>query len=161
MRILLALLLAPMLFACAKIETAAPAAESATQISKDAVQAVYDGFAAGDMAKVTGAMAPEVVWNEAESAPYADNNPYVGPEAILSGLFSRLGGEWEHFEAVPAQMVAKGGDVVVFGRYHGKYLATGKTLDAQFVHHWTVKDGKIASFQQYTDTAQHKEVMSE
>ncbi|HPE32544.1 MAG TPA: nuclear transport factor 2 family protein [Parvularculaceae bacterium] len=164
MRILLAVLLAPLLFACAKTETGEATSVAVTDegaASKLAVQAVYDGFATGDMEKVAGAMSPDIVWNEAESAPYADNNPYVGPDAIFSGLFARLGGEWDHFEAIPAQMVAEGGDVAVFGRYHGTHLATGKTLNAQFVHHWMVKDGKIASFQQYTDTAQHVAVMSE
>ncbi|MEZ5928987.1 MAG: nuclear transport factor 2 family protein [Parvularculaceae bacterium] len=111
MRILLAVLLAPLLFACAKTETgeATPAAVTDdAAASKLAVQAVYDGFASGDMEKVAGAMSPDIVWNEAESAPYADNNPYVGPDAIFSGLFARLGGEWDHFEAIPAQMVAEG-----------------------------------------------------
>jgi hypothetical protein len=27
--------------------------------------------------------------------PYADKNPYVGPNAVLEGLFARLAGEWD------------------------------------------------------------------
>jgi hypothetical protein len=40
------------------------------------------------------------------------------------------------------------------GRYTGKYKKTGKAIDAQVAHVWTLKDGKITNFQQYTDTKQ-------
>lgn len=44
--------------------------------------------------------------------------------------------------------------VVVLGRYRGTYRATGKAMDAQMAHVWRVADGKVAGFQQYTDTLQ-------
>jgi ketosteroid isomerase-like protein len=44
--------------------------------------------------------------------------------------------------------------VVALGRYGGANKATGKALDAQFAHVWRVKNGKLAGFQQYTDTLQ-------
>ena len=33
---------------------------------------------------------PEIVWNEAESIPYADRNPYVGPQQVAEGVFGRI-----------------------------------------------------------------------
>lgn len=127
--------------------------------AKAVVEEVYAGFAAGDMDRVTGAMASDIVWNEAEGNPYADNNPYVGPEAVLTGLFARLGGEWDGFAAMPQEYVTESDRVIVFGRYSGAYKATGEAMDAPFVHSWTVTDGKIVAFQQYTDTAEHAAVM--
>jgi len=50
--------------------------------------------------------------------------------------------------------------VVALGRYGGVYKGTGVKVDAQFVHVFKFKDGKIAGFQQYTDTAQFKDVVS-
>ena len=44
--------------------------------------------------------------------------------------------------------------VVVEARYTGTYKQTGKKLDAQVCHIWKIRDGKIMSFRQYTDTAQ-------
>ena len=44
--------------------------------------------------------------------------------------------------------------VIVTGRYSGAYKATGKKIDAQFAHFWTLADGKVTRFQQYTDTLQ-------
>jgi len=98
-------------------------------------------------------MAPDIVWNEAESNPYADLNPYIGPEAVLTGLFARLLSDWESFTATQNELVVEGDRVVVFGRYGQTWPATGKVLDIPFVHSWTVQAGRLVAFQQYTDTA--------
>ena len=125
-----------------------------SQESVALVRSIYDAFGKGDIPGVLGRMAPDMEWNEAENFPYADGSPYVGPDAIVSGVFMRLGGEWDGFAAVPEEFLDAGDTVVVLGRYKGKYKATGRTLDAQMVHVWRVKDGKTTHFQQYTDTLQ-------
>lgn len=116
------------------------------------VRAIYDAFAAGDVPKVVALMAPDMVWNEAENFPYADGNPYRGPDAILGGIFARLGSEWDGFAAVPDEYLDAGDSVVVLGRYRGTYKATGRAIDAQMAHLWRVQGGKAAAFQQYVDT---------
>lgn len=116
------------------------------------IRAIYDAFASGDVPGVLSRMSPDIVWNEAENFPYADNNPYVGPEAILTGVFARLGTEWDDFGAHPEEYLDAGDTVVVLGRYRGAFKATGAALDAQLVHVWRIEQGKAARFQQYTDT---------
>jgi len=133
---------------------------SADISASDTVRAVYAGFAAGDMDMVTSVMSSDIIWNEAKGHPYADKNPYIGPKIVLSDLFSRIGGEWTDFTATPDEFVAMGNRIVVFGRYVGTYNATQQTLDAPFVHSWTLSDGKIIEFQQYTDTAQYVAIMT-
>lgn len=123
------------------------------------VEKVYEGFSVGDMDKVMSVMAADLIWNEAEGNPYADKNPYQGPEGVLAGLFARLGSEWDGFSATPHNYVTQDHRVVVFGRYGGIYKATGRSQDVPFVHDWTIRDGKIISFQQYTNTAQLASVM--
>jgi hypothetical protein len=61
------------------------------------VKRLYDAFAEGDVETVLACMSPEVVWNEAEGFPYADGNPYIGPEAVLHGVFARCIEEWDGF----------------------------------------------------------------
>lgn len=116
------------------------------------VRGIYDAFAAGDVPAVLGAMSPDIEWNEAESFIYADNNPYVGPEAILTGVFARLGTEWDGFAALPEEFLDAGDTIVVLGRYRGTHKATGEALDAQLAHVWRIGDNKAVRFQQYTDT---------
>ena len=41
----------------------------------------------------------------------------------------------------------------------GGYLATGDEIDSQFCHVFKFKDGKVTSFQQFTDTAQFQKAM--
>lgn len=120
----------------------------------EAVRRVYEAFAAGDIASVLGALDARVEWREAENHPYADGNPYVGPEAVLRGVFARLGGEWDGFAATPEAILDAGETVVASGHYTGTFKPTGQSVRAQFAHFFTMRDGKVVRFQQYTDTAQ-------
>lgn len=124
------------------------------------VESFYAAMGRGDIPFALGTLDPQIVWNEAENFVYADKSPYVGVDAVLSGLFARLGGEWDGFSAVPEQIVDGGDTVVALGRYGGVYKATGAKVNAQFVHVFRFKSGKIAGFQQYTDTAQFKEAVA-
>jgi hypothetical protein len=118
------------------------------------VQSLYDAFARGDVPAVLGALSPGIEWREAENFPYADRNPYIGPEAVLQGIFMRVGAEWDGFGATPERLLDAGDTVVALGRYTGKYKASGKSVNAQFVHVWSLENGKAIRFQQYTDTLQ-------
>ncbi len=121
------------------------------------VQSLYDAFARGDVPAVLGSMSSGIEWREAENFLYADRNPYTGPSAVLEGVFMRIGAEWDGFAATPERLLDAGDTVVSLGRYTGKYKATGKSVDAQFVHVWLLENGKAVRFQQYTDTLQFAE----
>jgi len=129
---------------------------SSVQIVSD----VYEAFGRGDIPSVLGAMDPGIRWHEAESNPYMPSGePWVGPDAILNHLFVKLGADWDGFAVHPGTFHDAGDVVVVEARYSGKHLGTGKPLDAQVCHIWTLKDDKITRFQQYVDTAKLIDVM--
>ena len=125
-----------------------------TQQNIDFVRGVYELFAEGDVPAVLEAMDPEIEWNQAENFPYADGNPYIGPQAVLDGVFMRLGSEWEYWKLDIHDVIGAGDIVIACGRYKAKNKATGRKLDAQFAHFWGLRDGKLAKFQQYADTYQ-------
>lgn len=118
----------------------------------DLVRAIYAAFAVGDVPAVLGAFSPDIVWNEAENFPYADGNPYRGPEAVLTGVFMRIGTEWDEFAVQPQEYIDAGDTIVVLGRYGGSCKATGNAQDTQMAHVWRIADGKVTGFQQYADT---------
>jgi ketosteroid isomerase-like protein len=118
------------------------------------IRSIYDAFARGDVPAAVAAMSPEIVWNEAENFPYADRNPYIGPDAVLAGVFARLAADWDGFAAIPETFHDAGDVVIVRGRYAGVCKATGKSISAPYAHVWTVAGGKAATFLQYTDTLQ-------
>ena len=125
----------------------------------DVVRAMYASFAEGDVAAVTARMDPKIEWNEAESFPYADGNPYIGPDAVVEGVFGRLGNEWGDWSLEVREVLDAGDAVVATGRYQGTHKGTGQSIDAQFAHVWKLRGGKAVAFQQYTDTAQVRRAM--
>jgi hypothetical protein len=132
-------------------------AENNVQLMKS----LYGAMARGDAAAAFALFDPQIVWNEADNFAYADGNPYIGPQRVGEGIFGRLMTEWDNFAVVPDQYVGDGETVVSIGRYRATFKATGSPLDAQFVHVWTVRNGKIVAFQQYTDTLQFARVMGQ
>jgi ketosteroid isomerase-like protein len=124
------------------------------------VRGMYEAFGRGDIPKVLGQMEQSIEWNEAENFIYADRNPYVGPQAVLEGVFMRLGTEWEGFTVTPEEWLDAGSRVVVLGTYSGTHKATGKKVRAQYAHVWSMKEGRVVRFQQYTDTKQFAEAVA-
>ncbi len=125
-----------------------------TKENVQTIDSLYNAFSTGDMPTVLGLMHPKIEWNEAESNSLADGNPYIGPDAIVEGVFARLGANHEYFGV---QYVKTHGmsDNKVFAtlRYDAKVKATGKAYNAQAAHLWTFNDeGKIIAFQQFVDT---------
>ena len=123
------------------------------------IQGIYDDFAKGDVPAVLGALDANVVWNEAEGNEYADGNPYIGPDAVLKGVFGRVVGDHEYFHLVDIQLhEMSNNQVLATLRYQAKRKDNGAMLDAQAAHYWTLKDGKVTAFQQYVDTKQLHDV---
>ncbi|MGH9905508.1 MAG: nuclear transport factor 2 family protein, partial [Pyrinomonadaceae bacterium] len=116
----------------------------------NAVQNVYNAFAKGDIPAVLGLLNANIEWTEAEGFPYGGT--YHGPDAVLNGVFVRLGTEWESFAAVPDEFIDAGDAVVALGKYSGKYKATGKSFQANFAHVWKIQNGKAIRFVRYVDT---------
>ena len=52
----------------------------------------FIALAEGNIEAAVANFAPDIIWNEAEHFIYADGNPYVGTDSIVSGIFQRIGG---------------------------------------------------------------------
>ncbi len=125
------------------------------------IDALYKAFSAGDIPAVLGAMDDNIVWNEAESNPYADGNPYIGPDAVLNGVFARVGAEHDYFTLEDIQLHEMSNNKILATlRYNAKYKETGKLYDVQVAHLWTLNEGKIVAFQQYVDTKKLNDAVS-
>jgi steroid delta-isomerase-like uncharacterized protein len=125
------------------------------------IEKVYVDFAKGNIPEVLSAMADDIEWNEAENFPYADGNPYVGSEAVLNGVFKRIGEEWEYWNLTNLKYQQMTNDkILTTGRYDAKYKKNGRKINMQMAHLWTLNDGKITSFQQFADTKAIAEAIS-
>jgi uncharacterized protein len=121
--------------------------------STDVVKSLYAAFDAGDMPKVLGLLDKQVLWREAEGCPYDSGDGWVGPDAVLTNLFAKIGEDWAEFKVRPAHFHEAGAVVTAEGRYLAKHKRTGRAMDCQFCHVWTVANGRVTKFQQYADTA--------
>jgi ketosteroid isomerase-like protein len=124
------------------------------------VRALYEAFGKGDIPGVLGKFDQKIEWREAENFIYADRNPYIGPNAILEGVFLRIVSEWNDFTVSPESIIDAGEQVVTLGTYSGTHKKTGKSVRAQMVHVWNMSDGKAVRFQQYTDTKQFADAVN-
>ena len=125
------------------------------------IDGAYKAFGLGNIPAVLAVMDANIVWNEAEGNAYADGNPYIGPEAVLNGVFTRIGEEHEYFKLTDIVLHEMSNDQVLATlRYQGKLKRNGVIFDAQVAHLWTLKDGKVVGFQQYVDTKQLNDAAS-
>ncbi len=123
-------------------------------------KAIYASFARGDIPAVLGAFEPNIQWREAEGNPYQpDGAAWVGPQSVVDKLFKSLGSDWDGFAVTVRTLHDAGEYVVMEGRYTGTYKPSGRKLDAQVCHVLRFSNGKLLSFQQYTDTAQFQAVI--
>lgn len=122
------------------------------------ISKIYEDFGKGNVPAVLAALDANVIWNEAEGNAWADGNPYKGPDAVLNGVFARVGSEYDYFKTANVQLHEMlNNQVLATMRYKGKLKKNGAIINAQAAHLWTLKDGKVMAFQQYADTKQLNE----
>lgn len=124
------------------------------------VKYVYDRFAQGDAAAILATFHPNIEFRLAEGHPYQPSGkPWFGGDAITQNFFMKAGGEWDGWTVQADEITDMGDTVVVEGRYAGTYKPTRKKLDVQVCHVWRFRNGKIASFHQYLDSARLQDTM--
>ena len=114
------------------------------------IERLYQAFAAGDLDTVFGLIDPDVEWIEADGIPYS--GVFKGHDAILNGVFAKIGAEWDNFTAKVEQYIDAGNIVVTLGLDSGTFKATGKQMSAPTASVWTIKNGRVVKFRQYIDT---------
>ena len=122
------------------------------------IRSLYEAFAKGDAPTVLAAFDPKIEWREAEHFPYWTGAGFIGPDAVVAGVFARIPQDFDGFRIDVGRIVGAGDTVHCECRYRATAKATGKPLDVQAAHVWNVRGGKVTRFQQYVDTWQVAEV---
>lgn len=121
------------------------------------VKSHYDANDHKDIEGMLAVIADDCQWTEMDGFPC--RGTYVGPQAVLENVFMKLGGEWDNYTFTLERLLNAGNDVIGIGNYTGTYKKTGKTMNVRVVHVWTVADGKVRHFEQFTDTLRIAEAM--
>ena len=108
------------------------------------MRGLYEAFNRGDIQAVLDKMGENITWKE------ADGDAYVGPQAVLNGLFNNLGNNWDAFAVTPEEFLDAGEHIVALGTYTGSNKATGVSLRLPFAHVWGLDKGRLVRFQEYS-----------
>jgi ketosteroid isomerase-like protein len=118
------------------------------------IQEAYTAFGRADLTTLLGFMTEDVAWQPvlgtSSRVPFSGRR--TGKAAVAE--FFKLVAESEEFQQFePREFVAQGDTVVAIGHYRAVTKRTGKTFDADFAMVFTLRDGKIAGFREFTDSA--------
>jgi ketosteroid isomerase-like protein len=116
------------------------------------VQQAYNNFKTGNIQALLGQMSDNITWQlpEIEGVPLAGSR--MGREGVKE-FFATLARDQEVIEFEPRELVAQGDKVISLGHYQWRVKDTGREYASDFVHIFTVRDGKITAFREHFDTA--------
>jgi ketosteroid isomerase-like protein len=117
------------------------------------IQGLYAKFGAGDVPGILSMLDPDVSWGYVGSA---SDYPLFGPRRGVSGaqsFFEDIAANEEITAFEPRSFHASGDKVFVEGHAGYRIKRTGKPAASDWVHVFTLKDGKITAFKGFLDTA--------
>ena len=119
----------------------------------ETIQSIYAAFGRGDVAAILSQAADDVQWRVIGSSAYPLHKPFHGKAGGVE-FFTTIAANEDFSEFAPISFHDAGDHVFVLGRAVYKMKNTGKGVATDFIHIWTLKDGKVASFREFSDTAQ-------
>ena len=117
------------------------------------IQEAYASFQRGDVQAVLNVLTDDVEWVTPGPTSILPLAGHRRGRDEVGQFFSLLNGSEEVEQFEPQEYVAQGNNVVVFVKYRSRITSTGHTANSDLVHVFTVRDGKIAEFREYFDTA--------
>jgi ketosteroid isomerase-like protein len=119
------------------------------------VQSLYAAFGAGDIKAIIKASSADVVW---EVVGRPSDHPVFGRRSGLEGVaeFFQALSEGEQTESfTPQTFDASGDKVFVEGHGASTLRDSGKRVDGDWLHVFTIRDGQLIGFKEFHDTAQY------
>ena len=116
------------------------------------IQQAYENFKNGDISALLDSFSEDIDWH----LPEMENVSFSGKHKGRGGatrFFQSLAEAQDVLSFNPQEFVAQGDKVVVLGDYSWRVKSTGREFGSDWVHVWTVRNGKLAGFKEYMDTA--------
>jgi ketosteroid isomerase-like protein len=119
----------------------------------NAVKDAYRSFERGDMDGVMKGMAPDVDWSMTGQEGHFPTFGRRQGEAGVRGFFRDVADTLDFHRFEPQEFYEAGDTVIVLGHYEMTVKKTGRRAGSDWVHVFTFRDGKVARFREYADTA--------
>lgn len=123
----------------------------------DLIHDLYAAFLRGDIATIVAAVTPDVHWSvNGRQKDFPLLGTFRGPREVEK--FFALVHEHEQIsEFTPQEFHAAGDKVFVHGHHAGTLRKTGRKVEGDWLHVFTVGGGKVSKFKEFSDTAQFAE----
>lgn len=123
------------------------------------VEAFYAALAHGDLPTALARLGDSVVWHEAPGMPYEGPAPYRGAQQVAEHVLARITADVDGLTLTNREVIGLGATVACLGDYTGTTRHSRRQFTLPYLHVWTVTDGCITEFRQYTDTATYKAIL--
>ncbi len=112
----------------------------------------YAAFGRGALNSALEHVADAIVWVVPGPADLPTSGTVTGVNALRQ-WFRTLGYTVEYDRFEPYEFIAQGDKVVALIHIESTVLTTSKRVESDAAHVWTYRDGKLAHFQVFDDTA--------
>jgi ketosteroid isomerase-like protein len=117
------------------------------------VQEAYAAFGRGDVQAILDRLDDSVAWTAVYGAgPQVPQGGERRGKAAVADFFKQLPSQVTFSTFEPREFIATGNKVVALGHYVGK-TPVGKSFDLDFAMVFTLRNGKVERFQEFTDSA--------
>lgn len=116
------------------------------------IQQAYEKFGAGDVPGILELLAADIKW----TVPQIENAPFGGSrEGVerVAEFFKELSESENITRFEPLEFIAQNNRVVVLGESAATVLDTGRSYETDWVHVFSVRDGKVTEFTEFFDNA--------
>jgi uncharacterized protein len=119
----------------------------------DLIKRLYEAFGKGDIEAIVDHLADRFVWrfDPPPTVPFAGD--YKTPDEVRRGFFGSLAESQKDQALNPEEFIAQDDRVVMVGRYSAVVTATNKRIDVAVVHIFTIQNGKITRYMNFSDSA--------
>lgn len=117
------------------------------------VKKAYEEFGKGNIEGLLEHFSEDINWKipEVNGSPFASET--IG-RGNLAEFFALLGQTEEFTSFEPNEFISEGNKVVVLGHSKGNIIPTGRNFESDWVHIFTINNGKITNFLEFFDNAE-------
>ena len=119
-----------------------------------------DAMAARDGRGLLDAMHEDFAGTVSDGMPLGVGGRHEGRERMLLEVWAKVFEAYNLTPEVTRHVETGGQELVAIGRYVGHARGTGRRLDAVFAHVLSIREGRVASLEQITDTQRWHEAVA-
>ncbi len=116
------------------------------------IRSMYAAFGKGNLPAILNSVTDDVDWQTLGPQEIPQAGPHRGRDQVAK-FFEKIAQNYDIQQFEPREYVAQGDKVVALGYYRGLVRATGRAYESEFAMVFNFRNGKVARFREYADTA--------